>query len=257
MMITGAMMVTGVLSLLALVILVSLIWRPKWTGFAEKTLWDWLGLLSVPVLIGVLSIGFNQMQSERELQRAQETAVQSFISQITDLMLLDAPEDVINPIGRAHTTAVLRLVDGERAGRIIQFLEDLGVVTRFGVIAEELDLRGTELKHASLPGFDFEGSDLRDADLEGSDLRGADFERTRLNRADFKNADLRHADLTGASLEGADLDHTDLRAAILTGATGLTAAQLRMACTNEETLLPAGIARADVTPRGCDGWADD
>ncbi len=71
----------------------------KWAGmvkdpdFRERTLWDWLQLLIIPAVIAGGGIWFNQQQRGRELeieaQRAQDDTLQSYLDQMSHLMLLD------------------------------------------------------------------------------------------------------------------------------------------------------------------------
>jgi hypothetical protein len=57
------------------------------------TLWDWIKLLIVPAVIAGGGIWFNQQQRERELQvadqRAQDDALQAYLDQMAQLMLLE------------------------------------------------------------------------------------------------------------------------------------------------------------------------
>src|SRR5918993_5572623 len=83
-------------------------WRSKlweWTDFGEKTLWDWLQLLSalaIPVVLAVAGFWFTSWQGERqqaiedqrakverniEDQRAQDAALQTYLDQMSALML--------------------------------------------------------------------------------------------------------------------------------------------------------------------------
>src|SRR3712207_3068824 len=63
----------------------------EWTGLPGKTFWDWLQLLIVPAVIAAGGIWFNRQQRKRELyienQRAQDNAVQSYLDQITQLLI--------------------------------------------------------------------------------------------------------------------------------------------------------------------------
>jgi serine phosphatase RsbU (regulator of sigma subunit) len=71
-----------------------------WTGFADKTLWDWLQLLSalaIPVVLAAAGFWFTtqqethqqaieekraQAEQELEEQRAQDAALQAFLDQM-------------------------------------------------------------------------------------------------------------------------------------------------------------------------------
>jgi uncharacterized protein YjbI with pentapeptide repeats len=82
--------------------------------------------------------------------------------------------------------------------------------------AFRLDVHGAFLRH----------TDFSNANLEGANLSGADFTNARFRGSNFKNANL-----TGTILRGADL----------TGATNLTADQIKVAIIDERTLLPAAV----------------
>ncbi len=84
-----------------------------------------------------------------------------------------------------------------------------------------VDLHGAFIRHTDLSNAILRDADLSNADLTGAKLRNSDFERTRLD---------------GAILNGADL----------TGARNLTVAQLASAFTDEHTVLPGYIDRAQL-----------
>src|SRR5229473_508174 len=54
-----------VVGVLALVIFGYLL-RLAWTGFFNRTLWDWLQLLIVPIMLAVGGFWLNQIQKDRE-----------------------------------------------------------------------------------------------------------------------------------------------------------------------------------------------
>jgi uncharacterized protein YjbI with pentapeptide repeats len=120
----------------------------------------------------------------------------------------------------------------------------------------------------NLSGADFTCADLGNATFVGADLSNAVFRNAHLQPAtfragedtltgiDFSNADLRSVIFTGASrvkldgvnfcgaiLDGADLTNTDL-----SGATGLTLEQLRVAKT-AGAVLPGGSSRLEDVPK--------
>jgi hypothetical protein len=113
-------------------------------------------------------------------------------------------------------------------------------------------LRGADFDDADLRAADFYDADLRDARLVGADLRGTDLRSADLAGANLISADLRDARLVDANLSGANLGYwgvldpapwpgPDLRGADLSGAQGLTQAQLAWACGDDETELPQGL----------------
>src|SRR2546421_471699 len=49
--------------------LISLIFRKdslKWTGFLNKTLWDWMQILLVPLVVAIVGFELNRIQKSRE-----------------------------------------------------------------------------------------------------------------------------------------------------------------------------------------------
>ena len=80
------------------------------------------------------------------------------------------------------------------------------------------NLRGANLRWANLRGANLCWANLRGANLCGTDLSGADLRWTDLRGANLRWANLRGANLCGTDLSGADLRWTDLRGADLRGA---------------------------------------
>ncbi|HMR49598.1 MAG TPA: pentapeptide repeat-containing protein [Arachnia sp.] len=89
------------------------------------------------------------------------------------------------------------------------------------------DLRRTNLTRANL-----HMADATEANFEDAIAVGASFALALLTDADFSSADLTDADFTDAVLDGCRLDGANL-----TGARGLTDAQLRVAITDRYTIL--------------------
>ena len=103
---------------------------------------------------------------------------------------------------------------------------------------------------------DLSGADLSRECVKHGDLTGAKFDNTKaqymcMSFANFTGASFRNADLTGANLghsnlknanlKGAKLNITNIRGADLSTATGLTQAQIDLACGDAETKLPPGL----------------
>ena len=89
-----------------------------------------------------------------------------------------------------------------------------------GVLADlrGADLRGASLSEADLRGADLRGASLSEANLRWANLRGANLRWANLRGANLCWANLRGANLCGTDLSGADLRWTDLRGADLRGA---------------------------------------
>jgi uncharacterized protein YjbI with pentapeptide repeats len=263
-------------------VILVLYWLP-WAGFSgsygpegewrgAKTLWDWIDLLLAPgaLVAGVLvlSQAIRQMGREAEerrarteweitLDRSRETALQAYLDRMMDLMgdglRGSDPGDVKRTIARARTLAVLRQLDVERKGLLLQFLHGSGLIGK-GMEKEGetrqviVDLRKADLSGANLRGADLSEADLSEVNLNWTNLKGANLAGANLREADLegvnlRGSDLRWADLKGARLSNADLIGTDLRWANLESA-DLSRANLSRAMLYEAHLEGANLSRA-------------
>jgi hypothetical protein len=234
----------------------------------DITLWDWLKLLVVPVVIAGVGIWFNRQQRERELEiaerRTQDEALQAYLDVMSQLLTDEKRPlrraqigDSLSSVARARTLTVLPRLDGGRKGRVVQFLYEAGLIAKGRPI---LDLLRADLRGADLNGAGLRGADLNGAHLSGADLRGADLKWADLSFADLSGADLRRVDLLNAVLSGTVLRGADLRRASLRGAQGWTVEQLRAAKSLEEATMPDGkILRGEANPDGptFDEWVKD
>src|SRR5215218_5434421 len=141
-------------------------WR--WTGFANKTLWDWLQLLVVPAMLAFVGFSLAAAQEnihqQAEESRAQEEALQAYLEGMGNLLLdeglLTSQEDEeVRTLARARTLTILGRVDGARKRSVVQFLYESQLI--------EKDKPIVSLSDAVL--FD---ADLSDARLRGADLSG-------------------------------------------------------------------------------------
>jgi uncharacterized protein YjbI with pentapeptide repeats len=227
------------------------------TGFGNKTVWDWLQLLIVPIVLAVASFWFTLQQDIRqqatEEQRAQDAALQAYLDKIGDFMLKnDGPlgaskeGDEVNTLARSRTLTVLSRLDGDQKARVVQFLYEARLI---GKERPVLDLRGANLsdvvlKNAGLSGATLSGVALRNANLRNADLSGANLSGVDLSDADLLHADLLHADLLHADLSRATLSEPNLEAN-LSGAT-LSDADLINATMAGVKLLNADLSSANL-----------
>jgi uncharacterized protein YjbI with pentapeptide repeats len=245
------------------------------------TLWDWIKLLVVPAVIAGGGLWFNRQQRERELEmareqrerdveiadrRAQDEALQAYLDQIGHLLLgkerplrQSKEGDEVRTLARARTLTVLRRLDGERKGRVLQFLNESRLIAKDHTVINlskadlsEVDLRGAhlfgaDLREANLRGANLSGTSLLEAILEGANLSGANLSEAILSWAILNGANLTGADLSrarlletslewaegkgtnliGTDLSGADLRRVHLRDANFSGALGVTNEELK------------------------------
>jgi len=152
------LIIIGVLVILAILVLSAaaasvygyLTKSPK-VGVHDKTFWDWLSILIVPVLLTLGGIVFAAYQDIRqqaiedqrakneqqiEDQRAQDAALQAYLDQMTQLLLKEdlrnsQQEDATSALARARTLTVLRRLDGAGRGSVVQFLYESELLAQF------------------------------------------------------------------------------------------------------------------------------
>ena len=203
------------------------------TGFAGKTLWDWLQLLAalaIPVVVGFGAAWFTAQQgkvSERENKDNQrEKALQDYIDKMSELLLGgklrdSAEEDEIRQIAQARTLTVLLRLDGGRKRSVLQFLYETHLIDLLlwsDADLSEAALSGINLSGANLSKANLSGTYLGGANLSGAKFSGAKFSGAFLPVADLADADLREADLSWANLSGANLSKANLSGTNLSGA---------------------------------------
>ena len=180
--------------------------RANGTGFAGKTLWDWLQLLAalaIPVLVGFGAVWFTTRQNhDREiaadLQR--EAALQAYLDKMSELLLekhlrQSQPGNEVRTVATVRTLTLLTQLDPLRRRSVLRFLQQADLINRGSTIVN--------LSSASLRFADLHRATLSDTDLSRSSLRNANLSRAALDGADLSEADLRDADLSGADMKGA------------------------------------------------------
>jgi len=103
------------------------------------------------------------------------------------------------------------------------------------------ELHGADLRHAEIIGGQMKEANLAVARLRHAHLRGCRMEGVNLKGADLAGADLSGSVFDGADLKGANLLGVLLAGADLSGAKGMTQAQLESATGDAKTKLPPGL----------------
>jgi uncharacterized protein YjbI with pentapeptide repeats len=245
---------------------------PRWTGFRGKTVWDFLQLLIVPLMLVAIGLVFSlqqdarqqrvedqRAQAERELaeQRAQDEALQAYLDQMSQLMLerklLDAePGDPVHTLAQARTSTVILRLDAEHNESVTRFLINSGLAVSGEASARllrKITLSDATLSHTFLPNTDLSDANLRGADLANAvvgdpDLSGANLSGANLASVFLLDANLSRADLGGAHLPNASLENANLRGHDLSD-TYLFNANLIEADLREADLSGADLEKAD------------
>src|SRR5215216_6222550 len=218
-------------------------WRSRlweWTDFGEKTLWDWLQLLSalaIPVVLAVAGFSFTAWQGERqqaieaqranveqdiEDQRAQDAALQAYLDQMTELILeknlRDSKEESeVRTLARARTLTVLGRLGPDRKRSVVQFLYESYLIRKGNLIIdlEKANLSEANLSYAKLFEADLRAAKLSDANLNYATLTYANLNYASLIEADLKGANLSDTNLNEAYMRGANLSNATLAFATL------------------------------------------
>jgi uncharacterized protein YjbI with pentapeptide repeats len=265
----------GIVVLLTL-ILIRIGYRYEWTGFGRtthpksetqevqprKTLWDWLGLLIVPLVLAVGGFVFTIQQDARQQQienqraaverdtveqRAQDAALQAYLDQMGELMLekdlRDSEEDSeARTLARARTLTVLGRLGPDRKRSVVRFLYESDLIQKGNPIVD--------LGTADLSDADLSLDNLSSADLSNANLEDANLKTTTLNNANLTNAELSDADLSNAELSDADLRFADLSRADLSSNADLSDADLSSADLSSADLSGATLHGADLSYAG-------
>jgi uncharacterized protein YjbI with pentapeptide repeats len=194
--------------------------------------------------------GDGNPELDLEDQRAQDTAVQTYLDQMSNLMIdrrlrKTDPDSDERALAQARTLAILLQLGAERKRLPLKLVAQMHLIDKDSPIIKlphadlveadltevtlvDVDLTDVDLRGANLTDANLGGTVLADADLRSADLTGADLTSTVLSGANLRGANLRGADLRGADLRDADLEAADLSGADLGGA-GLSGAYLSYA----------------------------
>ena len=209
-----------------------------------KTLWDWMELLIVPVLLagGAWWFSGQQREAQREFEtdRMRESALQIYFDRMTDLLLKEGlrnskEHSVVRQLARSRTLSILGRLNPKRKRALLEFLFEARLIDAGERMPDELKIWETKsfvfLAKADLSGIDLEDAFLAlpsGVDLIQTRLQEADLRNAKLSHAQLYGADLSNADLRGALLRNADLRFADLREANVRG-TDFTGSDLRYA----------------------------
>jgi uncharacterized protein YjbI with pentapeptide repeats len=252
--------------------------RKPWAlrEFGGKTLWDWLQLLVVPIVLSLITVAFawqqsnhqqdiekNRAASDRQIeeQRAEDAALQAYLDQMSQLMLerdlhSSKEDNEVRILARARTRTVLARLNSRRKGSVVRFLYEADLINKKHPVVSLADVRlsGADLSGAELIGADLSGAILNRADLSS----GANLSDAKLIGTYLQNADLVHTTLSGANLGDADLQQANLSGAVLSDANLSGGANLSYADLSGAELIDADLSdtylnRADLSGANLSG----
>src|SRR6266702_3330642 len=135
-------------------------------------------------------------QTERDIaeDNQREAVLQEYINKISELLLHEnlrksEPEDEVRKIARVKTLTVLRRLDAERKGSVLQFLYEAGLISgdkdQVVIHLQEADLNGANLTRIFLNGVNLSRVNLNEAMLYRAILTNAILEFANLQRANI------------------------------------------------------------------------
>ena len=254
----------------------------NWSGFYDKRLWDWLGLLIVPffLALGAFYIeGQADDRNEETLNQSRERQIIStYIEEMNDLVVKNETNSNLpsvpthkKELAQAMTINLLDEISPIRKSKMITFLSDSFLIRCEGnlhtkcdptIHLEGVNLYGIELSNLELPKVNLKKANLSKAKLKNiilnnANLRSSKFNRAQLVKVSFVNADLRHADLRDAqflentNLRDAKLSNANLSGADLSGTIDLEFATLKDACYDSKTtVFPDNFTKDDIKKLG-------
>ena len=246
-----------------------------------KTLWDWMQVVGIPVVLAIVGFRFNRAQDRRnrevETRRAGDAALQTYITEMGKLLvegdLRDSAEGTeVRRLARALTLTVLESLSPPRSSEdlgahrnrkslsrdhkfeVLRFLYEAELIKGEGAVIklEAADLRFVNLGPAEeLIGINLVQANLDNAILDGVDLDGAYLTTTSLRNASLRGTRLKSARLLSAKLHGAILAGAVLDGANLTAAEGAEKNQLRQCASYDaSTMSPEGTPLATYLAEG-------
>jgi len=239
----------------------------------DITLWNWLDLLIIPVVLAIGGYLFTRSENRATQaaaeRRAQDEALQAYLDQMSNMLIPNEgqlslyearPGDSLSSVARARTLTVLPRLDSQRKAHVVQFLYESGLIARDHPI---LDLSAADLSGANLRRGRLARANLSYANLSGADLsRVANLSYANLSYANLSGADLSMmSNLSGACLIGADLSSANLSYANLAGATITQPPYEEMtdefitADLTEANLHGTNLSGADLS--GATGWTEE
>ncbi|PSB10900.1 hypothetical protein C7B62_07675 [Pleurocapsa sp. CCALA 161] len=232
-----------------------------------KSIWDWLDLLIVPILIATTAGTFTLINVSRQIEisrqlnkiykqrdkdeknRNQRNLLVEYMDEISGLVeqkLLNLDDDnstTQRTIAKARTISILRALDSDRKGELIQFLSTAQLIEADNQVVDlfSANLTNANLKASILRKADLNGTLLFRSNLWGANLIEADLSKAILVKADLEDATLEKANLEKTDLEEANLNRTNLNKANFIGAINIVPVQIKSACNWEQAKFTEGF----------------
>lgn len=229
---------------------------PFWRWlFGDRSLWDWLTLLFIPLALAVIGLQvsstFNAQRSDSDVEKTRFEAVERYLTNLASPQILPSNNptqgnpDIRQPPARGEAfkygcgfaqprgvtatsltralasslTHLRKSIDKPQIQKkiILDYLYTRGLITRGNNVID--------LRYSDMTSGDYYQADLKNSCL--NDIMFADSAASLSSASDFRFAHLEKANLAGANLAQANLRKANLEGAILTNSASLYRADLR------------------------------
>lgn len=245
-----------------------------------KTLWDWLDLLIVPILIAIGVWWLNKSQEQTKLRieadKQRQTTLETYFDKMSELVSKLIPAittnqtneiSIMKSIIRTRTLTLMKVMDENRKGQALQFIYELDLLGKIceinlkgadlndadlspatlenakikSVFAKNVNLKNSNLKKADFTSSDFSNSDLTDTNLEETNFTNTDLSNVKFINANLTKTVLTNAIVNSADFKGATFNETNLQGVDLRKAMHLTKDMLNNAINVANENLPEGL----------------
>jgi len=202
-----------------------------------RTLWDWLQLLIIPVILAIVAFAFNAGQAstnqEIEHQNMQEQVVDGYLDRMANLLLMyklcdSKLNDPVRATAQAITLTALDRLDGGHKSIVMLFLYRADLIQYHWIYQDQKSVPpdkvppcpGSSLEQKTdkvqpiitlpwghLEGIDIEDIDLKNIDLHNTYLSGVNLHGSSLYRANLGDTVADSIDLSNAYMVSANLYH--------------------------------------------------
>ncbi|MEM8862132.1 MAG: pentapeptide repeat-containing protein, partial [Chloroflexota bacterium] len=215
----------GVASTLLLAWIVFETYQEDNLGF-NKTLWDWLELLIIPLAIASFSLFQSKAENDKrrdqyeetkriEIDRERQEIFEHYLTQINQLSRRDEGErthaDLLD--ARIQTITTITQLDARRNRLILKYLREYELLQVSDTDSHKISLQNADFSFAELDGANFDTIYLRESVFDNASLNGATFNSSRLVGAKFNDAKLTKAHFNDAKLDAAKFIEANLTGA--------------------------------------------
>jgi uncharacterized protein YjbI with pentapeptide repeats len=219
----------------------------------ERTLWDWLELIVVPLSLVVVAALLRDREIHREArekdlerqarrERYREDALQMYFRNLATLILKfnlvptnnKPPTSSVVKLAQLQTITILRRMTDEdgtdisRINVIMAFLRDAGLLSGEAGLLIKANLSQANLQKANLSQANLQEANLSQANLQEANLSQANLQKANLSQASLQKAKLLQSRMENVQLAKANLENADLLQAVLEKA-NLSSAKLMSA----------------------------